>query len=637
MVNFPYPNSMASSNPPACAATHGLPPVSREEDPTKSNKKPNKKNDNKREGMGANAALFQSVWDKPKSFIPYLSIKPIKEDLKRLADLSSGKIWKQLKTLRVKTIGRIDRTADSLMIHVNTAEESDQLLKCKEFCGLSVEVTPHSSLNCSKGVIKNGWLKGSSAKELEEDLDCVIKAEQILIKKGENLVKTGTWILTFNTPTCPAHLDVYWMRIPVRVFIPKPMRCFRCQKFGHLTKHCKAKLETCVRCGAHEKHTDCSKDLKCSNCSGPHAASDKTCPTYKATELILKHRAEHGGTYASSKEALFPGGLSYSAALKRNQRASGQNQNGQNQSSQNVNRSSSRQSNQTDAEGFNLVGRNGKHNPATQTSTTSGSGVSLSPPSGGGDPLSTPSGSGASSPSTSSGGGVLSSSAPTGGGAPSSSAPSDSGVPSPSTSHGAGGPSSSTSSGGGGSSLPSSSRPPSEKHRSKPPGSNTKKKQSGHPTVGTAMKHKDVFGQKGLQPPSPGKNCKSSAFREHHGDLVSALEAPPLVLSCAPLLEGVKGSSMMETGSSAQEDRSIKGKSGRTGTGIKRGIGAGPACKTGVDRGAGAGAPMSQEKLGILNANVKGAVGALLRNVCQNCFTIDTCCQCAFVDASNSM
>ena len=61
---------------------------------------------------------------------------------------------------------------------------------------------------------------------------------------------------------------------------------------------------------------------------------------------------------------------------------------------------------------------------------------------------------------------------------------------------------------------------------------------------------------------------------------------------------------MMETDSSAQEDRSIKGKSGRTGTGIKRGIGAGPACRTGVDRGAGGGAPVSQEKLNILNTNV---------------------------------
>ena len=106
------------------------------------------------------------------------------------------------------------------MINVNTAEDSEQLLKCTEFCGLPVEVTPHSSLNCSKGVIKNGWLKGSTARELVDDIDCVIKAEQILIKKGEkgNLVKTGTWILTFNTPTCPAHLDVYWMRLPVRVF-----------------------------------------------------------------------------------------------------------------------------------------------------------------------------------------------------------------------------------------------------------------------------------------------------------------------------------------------------------------------------------------------------------------------------------
>ena len=99
--------------------------------------------------MGASSQPFQSIWDKPKSFIRYLTIRPInKKDLSSFADLSSGKIWKQLKTLRVNKIGIVDRTADSLMINVNTAEDSEQLLKCTEFYGLPVEVTPHSSLNC---------------------------------------------------------------------------------------------------------------------------------------------------------------------------------------------------------------------------------------------------------------------------------------------------------------------------------------------------------------------------------------------------------------------------------------------------------------------------------------------------------
>ena len=157
-------------------ASQGLP--SEKETDLNSDKNKNTKNNQpcQKDMMGASSQPFQSIWDKPKSFNPYLTMKPIdKKDLSSFADLSSGKIWKQLKTLRVNKIGRVDRTADSLMINVNSAEDSEQLLKCTEFCGLPVEVTPHSSLNCSKGVIKNGWLKGSTARELVDDLDCATR------------------------------------------------------------------------------------------------------------------------------------------------------------------------------------------------------------------------------------------------------------------------------------------------------------------------------------------------------------------------------------------------------------------------------------------------------------------------------
>ena len=403
--------SGATSKASSHATPHGLTPDHQEKDPN-------------------SVKSFRSIWDEPVGFSPYLTVKTTLETNKKgFAELSSGKIWKQLGALGIKKVGRVDRKADSLTVNTLTAEDSSRLLDCKEFCGLPVAVTPHSSLNCSRGVIKNGWLKGSAAEELVEDLPNVVRAEQILVKKAGAMVKTGTWILTFNTPTCPTRLDVYWMRLPVRVFIPKPMRCFRCQKFGHLTKHCKAKTETCVRCGAHEKHTDCSKEARCPNCSGPHTASDKACPTYTATQMILRHRAENGGTYASSKEALFPGGTSYSAKLKNNlnQPNKNLNKNNDTQNRSYRNRESSKSagagnssSQKMDSGGFTFVDKSGKHRVPSHPSTSR-----TSPGAGGSFLSSTPSSSRGSS----------------------------------STSLGAGGFSSSTSSGGRGSSSLSSSQP----------------------------------------------------------------------------------------------------------------------------------------------------------------------------------
>ena len=127
------------------------------------------------------------------------------------------------------------------------------------------------------------------------------------MKKDNKMIKTGTWILTFDTPTCPFQMDVYWLkRIPVHVYIPKPMRCYKCQRFGHQTKYCRSKTDTCAQCGAQEKHDRCSNQAKCPNCKGNHAASDKLCPEYLKTAEIQEFRAHNGGTYASARDALFP-------------------------------------------------------------------------------------------------------------------------------------------------------------------------------------------------------------------------------------------------------------------------------------------------------------------------------------------
>ena len=60
-------------------------------------------------------------------------------------------------------------------------------------------------------------------------------------------IKTNTLILTFNTPKIPESLKVCYLNIPVSQFVPNPLRCYRCRKFGHVTSKCKH-IETCTRC-----------------------------------------------------------------------------------------------------------------------------------------------------------------------------------------------------------------------------------------------------------------------------------------------------------------------------------------------------------------------------------------------------
>ncbi|GBP70190.1 Nucleic-acid-binding protein from transposon X-element [Eumeta japonica] len=63
-----------------------------------------------------------------------------------------------------------------------------------------------------------------------------------------------------------------------------PPQCHRCQAFGHSSANCH-RPQRCVRCGEGHLAADCPRprDQKptCTNCQGPHPASDKRCPAFR--------------------------------------------------------------------------------------------------------------------------------------------------------------------------------------------------------------------------------------------------------------------------------------------------------------------------------------------------------------------
>jgi len=104
--------------------------------------------------------------------------------------------------------------------------------------------------------------------------------------------KTNTFILTFNTDTAPAHLNVGYLCVKVDRYIPNPLRCFKCQKFGHSSRLCRNDA-VCHRCGG--KHTEeyCNNAAKCTNCSGPHGASTRECPVWLREKEVQRVKAEN--------------------------------------------------------------------------------------------------------------------------------------------------------------------------------------------------------------------------------------------------------------------------------------------------------------------------------------------------------
>ena len=58
------------------------------------------------------------------------------------------------------------------------------------------------------------------------------------------------------------------------------VRCYECQQFGHISRHCVAD-KCCVVCaGSHKSNFDCTQPRHCRNCGEGHAASDRVCAVY---------------------------------------------------------------------------------------------------------------------------------------------------------------------------------------------------------------------------------------------------------------------------------------------------------------------------------------------------------------------
>ncbi len=104
----------------------------------------------------------------------------------------------------------------------------------------------------------------------------VTEVKRITIRKDGQIIETNTFILTFATPVPLDQIKAGYLNIEVRPYVPNPLRCFNCQKYGHGKNSCKGQL-VCFRCSktCHEGVLF-QNQLKCLNCGEAHMASSKT-------------------------------------------------------------------------------------------------------------------------------------------------------------------------------------------------------------------------------------------------------------------------------------------------------------------------------------------------------------------------
>ena len=241
----------------------------------------------------------------PNSFNKYLTFNL--ENEKKLCDVNIFEINKMISSC----IGRepkISREGESsLLIEVETSEESEKLQTIQNVQGNETKCFPHKTLNQCRGVVFSKDLVNYPEEMLKKEFEDqkVVEVKRIYKKENGSLHPTPTLILKFDLLKLPNILKAAWLRLPVRPYIPLPRRCYYCQRFGHFVSSCRRKLknegEICANCGQ-EAHGECQNDAYCINCKGNHSATSKQCSKYLFEKDVLALKVMEKISFKEAKQ-----------------------------------------------------------------------------------------------------------------------------------------------------------------------------------------------------------------------------------------------------------------------------------------------------------------------------------------------
>ncbi|XP_054259232.1 golgin subfamily A member 6-like protein 22 [Macrosteles quadrilineatus] len=106
-----------------------------------------------------------------------------------------------------------------------------------------------------------------------------------------------------------------WLRRKERIFVEwqscrvkdyvDVARCFKCQKFGHVAKHCKSETPACSHCAGEHDYKDCpnkgkKEKVRCINCvrdkkeNSKHEARSRKCPAYEKAVRRQNEKIDYG-------------------------------------------------------------------------------------------------------------------------------------------------------------------------------------------------------------------------------------------------------------------------------------------------------------------------------------------------------
>ena len=111
--------------------------------------------------------------------------------------------------------------------------------------------------------------------------------------------------LTYNTPNLPEKAHTGYEYFTIKPYIPPIIRCFNCQRLGHMANNCRSSTR-CVRCGESHSFEQCQQKekVKCCRCGESHSSASGGCQTMKQERKIQNVRVSYNISYAEAAKVI---------------------------------------------------------------------------------------------------------------------------------------------------------------------------------------------------------------------------------------------------------------------------------------------------------------------------------------------
>lgn len=192
---------------------------------------------------------------------------------------------------------------------VQTLLQSNCLTDKVSGASINVKTSLYPEKNFTNRAVISGVPLDITDSEL---LDNLKGAGVSAVKRLKRKVDTGydacsAVLLFFCCDKVPESVNFSYLRFWTRPYNPPPLRCYRCNRYGHPQGSCRGKA-TCSKCGSSDhEHASCTKDKFCINCKKSHSAAYGGCRVYKteAKLQVIKERSKV--SYTEAKQILESG------------------------------------------------------------------------------------------------------------------------------------------------------------------------------------------------------------------------------------------------------------------------------------------------------------------------------------------